>query len=67
MEEGLVDSSSVFEFDARLQNCKEMWLNREKPYAHADHTSFYDQFVLTYGDILRHTTLESRCWFRQPT
>ena len=59
-EEGLVDSSSIAEFDARLQSCKETWLNREKAYGCLRQTSssFFDQFSLHYADIFRHTTLK---------
>ena len=58
IEEGLVDSSSVSEFDARLQNCKEVWLNREKLHGRSSQASFFDQFCLNYADIFRHTTLK---------
>ena len=59
-EEGMVDSSSIAEFDARLQSCKETWLNREKAYECLSQTSssFFDQFSLHYADIFRHTTLK---------
>lgn len=61
IEEGLVDSSSIAEFDAHLQNCKEVWLNREKLHGRLNQTSssFFDQFSLNYADIIRHTTLKS--------
>ena len=47
IEEGLVDSSGVAEFDTRLQNCKETWLNREKLHSRSSQTTFFDQFCLT--------------------
>ena len=61
IEEGLVDSSSIAEFDGRLQNCKEVWLNREKLHGRLNQTSssFFDQFSLNYADIFCHTTLKS--------
>ena len=58
IEEGLVDYSSVSEFDAHLQNCKEVWLNREKLHGHSSKASFIDHFCLNYADIFRHTTLK---------
>ena len=61
IEEGLVDSSSIAEFDGHLQNCKEVWLNREKFHGRLNQTlsSFFDQFSLNNADIFRHTTLKS--------
>ena len=58
IEEGLVDSSSVAEFDDRLQNCKEAWVKRENLHGNSRQTSFFDQFSLNYADIFRHTTLK---------
>ena len=45
IEEGLVDYSSVSEFDAHLQNCKEVWLNREKLHGHSSQASLLTTFV----------------------
>ena len=45
IEEELVDSSSLPEFDAHLQNCKEAWLNRENLYGCSTQSSFLTNFV----------------------
>ena len=58
IEEGLVDSSSLPKFDARLQNCKEAWLNRENLHGCSTQSSFFDQFCLNYADIFCHNTLK---------
>ena len=44
-EEGLVDSTSPEDFNARLENCKAVWNARESPYAPASDSRFYTYFV----------------------
>ena len=54
IEEGLADSSSVAEFDAHPENCKEIWLNREKLQV----KPHFDQFYFNFADVIHHTTLK---------
>ena len=44
-EEGLVDSTSPEDFNARLENCRDTWNTREAPYAPASGPRFYSYFV----------------------
>jgi len=58
IEEGLIDCPNISSFDASLQNCKNTWVCQEKPYCRPNQTTFFDQFVLQYADILRHSMLK---------
>ena len=44
-EEGLVDSTSVVDFDNRLEACKNVWNSREAPYAPPSGPRFFNYFV----------------------
>ena len=44
-EEGLVDSTSVGDFNNRLEACKDVWNSRETPYAPLGGPQFYNYFV----------------------
>ena len=58
-EEGLVDSVSSTDFKSRLQNCKDVWNNREVKYLRPGQTTFFDYFVQQYSKVFENTMLKS--------
>lgn len=53
-QEGLVDSSSVQEFDERLENLKPLWDAREKPFAPVSGPRFHSYFIQYQADVVRY-------------
>lgn len=52
--EGLVDSSSLEDFDAKFKALQEHWNERESPYAGENGAKFYDYFQCFYADVVCH-------------
>lgn len=52
--EGLVDSSSVQNFDQQLEALEDPWNARELPYSSQAGPKFYDYFVRFQADVVRH-------------
>ena len=52
--EGLVDCSSVEEFNERLAKCESVWNSREVPYAPPGGPRFFDYFCSKKADVVRY-------------
>lgn len=59
-EEGLVDSTSVGDFNNHLEACKDVWNSRETPYAPQGGPRFYNYFV-RYTKLMKCVTSLTTC------
>ena len=57
-QEGLVDSEDERSFNSSLENCRNVWIDRETKYLPEGRIPFYDYFVTHYSGVIRRFMLK---------